>query len=99
MHCQVHMGHIYTQDIDSYPQVYPQINLTDNIILLILWRKMEESGEWSTFFRGDRKTPLFPNRDIPFSPIYHISKGLSSIHNMGKTSQYLIYISAQNGGK
>jgi hypothetical protein len=32
----------------GYPHVYPQKNITDNIILEHLWRKMEESGEWST---------------------------------------------------
>jgi hypothetical protein len=38
----------------SYPQVYPHLNLTVDIFIFYEWRKVEGSGEWSTFKRGVR---------------------------------------------
>ena len=34
---------LYTENV-SYPQVYPQKYITDNIMILFWWREMEESG-------------------------------------------------------
>ena len=37
---------------DSYPQVYPQVDLTDIFNIWFGWREVEDSGLLSTFIDG-----------------------------------------------
>jgi hypothetical protein len=45
----------------SYPQVYPQKNLTDIFYIWFGWFKVEESGGLSTYIDGVRNAPAGPN--------------------------------------
>jgi hypothetical protein len=37
---------------DTYPQVYPQLNVTDIFKMWFEWSKVEQSGDWNIFMKG-----------------------------------------------
>ncbi len=51
----------------SYPQVYPQINLTDIFNIWFWWRKREGNGLLSDFIRG---FVMSGGQTLPYQTLY-----------------------------
>lgn len=86
--------HVNTHKNVSYPQVYPQVDLTDIFKIWFGWREVEDSGELSTFidgvvmswnFKGACQTshtkPFFSNLPLGHG-VYHPNLYLSNLYNL-----------------
>ena len=64
-----------TQDVVDMFEKY----ITDDIFLGLEWRKVEESGEWSAFYKG---VVILAVQTPSSKPLYHIKPYLSNMFYM-----------------
>ena len=69
---------------NSYPQVYPQIDLTDIFNIWFGWREVEDSGLLSTFIDGvvmswNFKGACQTSHIKPYKPYPNLTSGMDHI--------------------